>query len=177
MVDVDRVEVEDVKPKKESPVDMIRVACYVKDVDKAIFLANHFADKGYETTINIMAISHALDNELTEALHQLEEECKAHVIYIVDSFGALYQESVEFLVKKFKGILKSKEVRSSILTGAQIKRELPATPAPKKQLPVQADEESETDDVQTQAANIPDQIDQTPTTATQQPTPESQKQA
>ncbi|MDD4183450.1 MAG: nucleoid-structuring protein H-NS, partial [Candidatus Omnitrophica bacterium] len=66
MVDVDRVDIEDVKPKKESPVDMIRVASYVKDIDKAIYLVNHFADKGYETTVNIMAISRALDNELTE---------------------------------------------------------------------------------------------------------------
>lgn len=110
MVDVDRVDVEDVRPKKESVVSMIRVASYVKDIDKAIFLVNNFADKGYETTVNIMAISRALDNELTEALHQLEEECKAGVIYIVDSFGALYQESIEFLVKKFKSILKTKEV-------------------------------------------------------------------
>ncbi|MDD5496084.1 MAG: aldolase catalytic domain-containing protein [Candidatus Omnitrophica bacterium] len=110
MVDVDRVDVDDVPPRKESPVHMIRVASYVKDIDKAIFLANHFADKGYETTINIMAISRALDNELTEALHQLEEECRAKVIYIVDSFGALYQETTEFLVKKFRHILKSKEI-------------------------------------------------------------------
>lgn len=110
MVDVDRVDIEDVKPKKESPVSMIRVASYVKDIDKAIFLVNHFADKGYETTVNIMAISRALDNELTEALQQLEGECKAQVIYIVDSFGALYQETTEFLVKKFKGILKTKEI-------------------------------------------------------------------
>jgi len=110
MVDVDRVDIDDVRPRKESPVAMIRVATYIKDIDKAIFLANHFADKGYETTINIMAVSRALDNELTEALHQLEEECKARVIYIVDSFGALYQETTEYLVKKFKGILKSKEI-------------------------------------------------------------------
>jgi 4-hydroxy 2-oxovalerate aldolase len=105
MVDVDRVDVEDVPAKKDSPVDMIRVATYVKDVDKAIFLVNHFSDKGYETTVNIMAISRALDNELTECLHQLEEECKAQVIYIVDSFGSLYQETTEFLVKKAKGIV------------------------------------------------------------------------
>jgi 4-hydroxy 2-oxovalerate aldolase len=110
MVDVDRVDVEDVVPKKESPVDMIRVATYVKDVDKAIFLANHFSDKGYETAVNIMAISRALDNELNEALHQLEKECKAQVVYIVDSFGSLYQETTEFLIKKAKSILKSKEV-------------------------------------------------------------------
>jgi 4-hydroxy 2-oxovalerate aldolase len=110
MVDVDRVDIEDIKPKKESPVDMIRVASYVQDIDKAIFLVNHFAEKGYETTVNIMAVSKALDNELTEALHQLEEESKANVVYIVDSFGALYQETIELLVKKFKGILKTKEV-------------------------------------------------------------------
>lgn len=110
MVDVDRVDIEDIKPRKDSPVHMIRVASYVKDIDKAIFLVNHFADKGYETTVNIMAISRALDNELNEALHQLEEESKARAIYIVDSFGALYQETTEFLIKKAKEILKTKEV-------------------------------------------------------------------
>lgn len=110
MADVDRVELDAIKPKKESPVDMIRVASYVKDIDKAIFMANHFADKGYETAVNIMAISRALDNELTECLHQLESECKADVINIVDSNGALYQETTEFLVKKAKHAVKSKEI-------------------------------------------------------------------
>jgi len=110
MVDVDRVDIDDVKPRQDSPVTLIRVATYVKDVDKAIFLANHFDSKGYETSINIMAISRALDNELTECLQQLEEECKAQVVYIVDSFGALYQETTEFLIKKAKSILKTKEV-------------------------------------------------------------------
>jgi len=110
MVDVDRVDVDDVVPKQDSPVDMIRVATYVKDVDKAIYLVNHFADKGYETTVNIMAISRALDNELTECLQQLEGECQAQIIYIVDSFGSLYQETTEFLIKKARGILKNKEV-------------------------------------------------------------------
>jgi len=110
MVDVDRVDVEDVSFKKDSPVDMIRVATYVKDVDKAIYLVNHFADKGYETTVNIMAISRALDNELNECLEQLEKESKAKIVYIVDSFGSLYQETTEFLIKKAKEILKTKEV-------------------------------------------------------------------
>jgi 4-hydroxy 2-oxovalerate aldolase len=110
MVDVDRVDIDDVLPRKDSPVAMIRVASYVKDIDKAIFLVNHFADKGYETTVNIMDISRALDNELTECLEQLEEESKARVVYIVDSFGALYQETTEFLIKKAKSILKTKEV-------------------------------------------------------------------
>ncbi len=110
MVDVGRVNIEDIVPAAESPVGMIRTASYVKDIDKAIYMANHFRDKGYEATINIMAISRDMGPELDEALHQIEEECGAEVVYIVDSFGALYQEPVEHLVKKLKSILKTKEV-------------------------------------------------------------------
>lgn len=110
MVDVGRVNIDDVKPASESPVDMIRTASYVKDIDKAIFMANHFADKGYETTINIMAISKDMGPELDEALDQIEKECKVNAVYIVDSFGALYQEPVEYLIKLCKKILKTKEV-------------------------------------------------------------------
>lgn len=110
MVDVGRVNLDDVKPKAESPVDMIRTATYVKDIDKAIHMANHFADKGYEATLNIMAISRDRGSELTEALHQIEKESKVIAVYIVDSFGTLYQESVEELVKEFRSILKTREV-------------------------------------------------------------------
>jgi len=110
MVDVGRVNLDDVKPAAESPVDMIRTAAYAKDIDKAIFMANHFSEKGYETTINIMAISRDQGPELDEALHQIEEESKIDVVYIVDSFGALYQEPVEMLIKKARSICKSKEV-------------------------------------------------------------------
>ncbi|MBL7084584.1 MAG: aldolase catalytic domain-containing protein [Candidatus Omnitrophica bacterium] len=110
MVDVGRVELDDIKPKSESPMDMIRVASYVKDIDKAIFMANDFDAKGYETTINIMAISRDQGSELDEALYQIEQECRIKVLYIVDSFGALYQEPVEHLVKLAKGIIKTKEV-------------------------------------------------------------------
>ncbi len=110
MVDIGRVDIDDVKPADESPVDMIRVACYVKDIDKAITMANHFAAKGYETTFNIMAISRDNGTELDEALDQIEKESKAIAVYIVDSFGALYQEPTEELVKRFKAILKTREV-------------------------------------------------------------------
>ncbi|MFA5374167.1 MAG: aldolase catalytic domain-containing protein [Dehalococcoidia bacterium] len=110
MVDVGRVNPDDVRPASESPVAMMRVATYVKDIDKAIYLVNHFADKGYETTINIMAISKDRGPALDEALQQIQEESQANVVYIVDSFGALYQEPIEELVKRCKKYLKTKEV-------------------------------------------------------------------
>ena len=110
MADVGRVDMDQFKPADESPVDMVRTAVYVKDVDKAIVMTNQFHLLGYETAINVMAISRDQGWELDEALEQMEKESKADVINIVDSFGKLYQESTQHLVKKFKSIIKTKEV-------------------------------------------------------------------
>jgi len=110
MVDIGRVEEEDILPCKDSVIDMIRVATYVKDVDKAIALANHASDKGYETCINIMAVSRALDQEVDEALEQIEDQTNVLAVYVVDSFGSLYSENIEYLVGKYKRFLKTKEV-------------------------------------------------------------------
>ena len=111
MVDIGRVDPEDIPEKKDSVVDMMRVACYVKDIDKAIDLVNHCAEKGYETTVNIMAISTALTPDLDEGLAQLAE-CPVNAVYIVDSFGALFSEQIHFLVQEYKKYLhpKGKEV-------------------------------------------------------------------
>ena len=110
MQDAHKAAAEDILPKSESVVDVIRVATYVKDVDKAIKLANNATEKGYEATINIMSISVALERELDEALQQIEKETKISACYIVDSFGALYSEDIDFFVDKFKKYLKNKEV-------------------------------------------------------------------
>jgi 4-hydroxy 2-oxovalerate aldolase len=110
MQDAHKAVAEDVAPREQSVVDIVRVATYVKDVDKAIALANSAVAKGYETTINIMAISHVLERELEEALQQIEEETSILACYIVDSFGALYSEDVDYLVHKFRRYLKTKEI-------------------------------------------------------------------
>ena len=52
MVDIGRVDMEDVKDAKESPVDMIRVACYVKDVDKG-----NIIEKFIEATLKLPGAS------------------------------------------------------------------------------------------------------------------------
>ncbi|MCK5835579.1 MAG: aldolase catalytic domain-containing protein [Lentisphaeria bacterium] len=110
MVDIGRVESDDIAPKEESPLSFIRIATYLKDVDKAIALANLCSEKGYETFINIMAISTVSSFELASALQQIEHETKVTAVNIVDSFGALYSESVHALVKTYQENLNTKEV-------------------------------------------------------------------
>ena len=120
MQDAHKAVAEDVLPCDESVVDMIRVATYVKDIDKAIHLATNATDKGYECTINIMAISHEGSPLLDEGLQQLEEETKAKAVYIVDSFGSLYSEDVHFLIEKFQMYLKTKEVGAHFHNNQQL---------------------------------------------------------
>ncbi|MFH1684090.1 MAG: aldolase catalytic domain-containing protein [Candidatus Margulisiibacteriota bacterium] len=111
MVDIGRVDLAQIPEKKDSVVDLVRVACYIKDVDKAIDLIKFFHDKGYETTCNIMAISTALQPDVEEGLSQLAES-PVHVVYVVDSFGSMFSEQVHFLTKLYGKYIwpKKKEV-------------------------------------------------------------------
>ena len=110
MQDSHKARAEDLLPKAESVVDMIRVATYVKDIDKAIALENAARAKGYETTINIMSISVESDWELDPALEQLARETKTTACYVVDSFGSLYSEQVQYFVEKYQRLLPGRTI-------------------------------------------------------------------
>ena len=109
MADIGRIDHADILPKSESSLDMVRVACYAHQVDKAIDLAHHCQDKGYETTINLMAVSTVGLRELDEALSDLAQS-RVPIIYLVDSFGALYSEDIDVLSQKYMQSLPGKTI-------------------------------------------------------------------
>lgn len=109
LVDIGRVDENDILPRNESMIDLIRVACYSKDVDKAIQLSSKFHDMGYETTINIMALSNVMEKDLLENLEMMKD-APVDVVYVVDSFGSLEMSDIHFLVDKFKNHLPNKKL-------------------------------------------------------------------
>jgi 4-hydroxy 2-oxovalerate aldolase len=109
MADIGRIDYGDIPQKTDSSLDMIRVACYAHQVDAAIDLAHHCIDKGYETTINVMAVSTVGLRELDEALDDLSK-CRVPVIYVVDSFGSFYSEDIESLARKYMERLPGKTI-------------------------------------------------------------------
>jgi 4-hydroxy 2-oxovalerate aldolase len=109
MVDVGRTDYTAFIPASESIVKLFRVATYVKDIDKAIHLGRHIKSFGYEISVNIMAISHALEPDLDEAIHQLAET-DFEVVYLVDSFGYLYSEQIHYLAEKYLSGLPGKQI-------------------------------------------------------------------
>ena len=100
MSDIGRTVKEELLPKSESVVDMIRIATYIHQIPEAIELVNEAHAKGYETTINIMAIAKSFESELDEALEAVSKT-PVDVIYIADTFGSFYPEQIRNLTEKY----------------------------------------------------------------------------
>ena len=94
MADVGRCNYkQDIIECKDSPIDLIRVATYLNTIPAAVDMIENAADKGYEVTCNIMAISNSQESDLKVALDILGKS-PVDVFYIVDSYGALYPEQI-----------------------------------------------------------------------------------
>jgi 4-hydroxy 2-oxovalerate aldolase len=91
----------DILPKEQSVLDMIRVAFYVHQTAEAIDMINDAAQKGYEVSANLMAVAAAQEKEVDQCLELLAES-PASVLVVVDSWGSMYTEQVENLVKKYQ---------------------------------------------------------------------------
>ncbi len=94
MADVGRCDYKrDIVVKKDSPIDLIRVATYLNTIPAAIDMIEDAVNKGYEATCNIMAISNGQEGDIKVALDMLGQS-PVSVFYIVDSYGALYPEQI-----------------------------------------------------------------------------------
>lgn len=101
MADVGRCDFKkDFVDKKDSVIDLVRVACYVHQMPAAIEMIEDFKAKGYEVTCNVMAISNAKESDLDQALEMLGKS-NADGIYIVDSYGSLYPEQIRSIADKY----------------------------------------------------------------------------
>ncbi|MDE6398947.1 MAG: aldolase catalytic domain-containing protein [Clostridiales bacterium] len=94
MSDVGRVDLQsEVIPKKDSAIDLYRIATYVNQMPAAIEMVEYCHKMGYKTSCNIMAISKNQESDIKRALEELGKS-PVDVIYIVDSFGSLYPEEI-----------------------------------------------------------------------------------
>jgi 4-hydroxy 2-oxovalerate aldolase len=101
MTDVGRTDYKkDVIAKKDSVIDLVRVATYAHQIPTAIDMIEDAKNKGYEVSVNIMAVSKVSDEDIQNCLNEL---CSSSVdiIYLVDSFGAFYPEQIRRLTDTY----------------------------------------------------------------------------
>ncbi len=86
----------DIIPREESVLDAIRVAAYIHQIPVALDMIHDAHEKGYETMMQLMAVSVIPERELEEAL-QVLVDAPVSAIYLVDSWGVLYSEQIRDL--------------------------------------------------------------------------------
>ncbi len=104
MADVGRTDYKkDIIDKKDSVIDIIRIATYINTIPAAIEMIEYCHSKGYETSINIMAISTSDAADIEQALELLGQS-HVDVFYIVDSYGAIYPEQMRRLSELYLSV-------------------------------------------------------------------------
>ena len=101
MADVGRCDFKkDILPANESVIDTIRIATYTHQMPACLEMIDYCHEMGYETTVNIMAVSAAKEDDVKQAL-DLVCNSPVDVIYLVDSYGSLYPEQVRALTTQY----------------------------------------------------------------------------
>jgi len=107
MIDAHRFKEQQFLPCDQSPLQMVRAATYIRDIDKAVDVIKKTHDLGYETTANLMAISREEDSDIIEGLKKLAAS-PVDVVYIVDSFGAIFSDKVRHLIQMARDYIPDK---------------------------------------------------------------------
>lgn len=89
LMDVLKSDADDLLPKSDSAIDMVRCAFYFPQLDHALELLDSAAQKGYETAACMMAVSTLSRAQVAAALQKMSSAKSLSTIYLMDSFGAL----------------------------------------------------------------------------------------
>ncbi len=110
MLDIGRTSLQEILPKNQSHIDIIRVAFYTHQTDEGIEMINACIEKGYSVSVNLMAISAALVEDVVSSLHKIEAKTKADVVVVVDSYGALDLDQIKFWVELYSKVCPTKKI-------------------------------------------------------------------
>tara|TARA_Y100000389_G_C17441344_1_gene508741 strand:- start:67 stop:1665 length:1599 start_codon:yes stop_codon:yes gene_type:complete len=94
------------KPKKQSLISLIRIACHHHEVKEIIPLVNYLKKLGYKVGINIMQIPELSVKEIKNSVKQVQKT-KADILYFADSLGSLDPRKTKKIIKLIKQIWKN----------------------------------------------------------------------
>lgn len=88
MIDFGKLEINDIKEKENSVIDVIRVASHKNKIQEAIKFTEKIKDKNYNVSIQLMGYS-TYNNDERKNIIKLLEESSIDYIYIADSYGSI----------------------------------------------------------------------------------------
>ena len=95
MMNYGEYDVNDIPEKKDTRIDGIRLAFHKNNRYDAIMLCNALKDKGYKVYVQPMVSMSYTEEEFIEII-ELVNRINPHAFYIVDSFGTMQEENLDF---------------------------------------------------------------------------------
>lgn len=86
-------------PSEDSPVDIVRVAAYARDVTACKFVAKELVGMGYRVFLNLMQVDALTTTELSSLAEEISGWNSVEALFFADSFGGLEPNSVREIVK------------------------------------------------------------------------------
>jgi len=100
MGDYGKIDCDDIEEKRNSPVDLVRIAAHKdKIVDATIFI-NNIKIKGYLTSLQAMGFSSYNSNERSELIKAVKDS-GVDYLYIADSYGSFLPHQIAGLFEPF----------------------------------------------------------------------------
>ena len=93
------------KPKKQSIISLIRIACHNYEVKEILPLINFLKNLGYKVGVNIMQIPELSQKEIKNTVKEIKRT-KADILYFADSMGSLDATKTKKIINRIKSIWK-----------------------------------------------------------------------
>lgn len=103
MLDYGKFDLDDILPKEESVVDILRLAVHKDKVKQAFAAAQSLKAKGYTVSLQLMGFSSYADSEVKEAICILQDG-KLDYVYVADSYGSVFPNQMESFLSPIMGL-------------------------------------------------------------------------
>ena len=93
------------KPKKNSVISLVRLACHHHEVKDVLPLINWLKKSGYKVGINIMQIPELSSREIKSTVQEVKKT-KTDILYFADSMGSLDAIKTKKIIHQIKSLWK-----------------------------------------------------------------------
>lgn len=107
MGDYGKIAPDDLIDRKNSCIDLVRVAVHKNNVFSAIDLLEKIKAKGYQVSLQCMAYN-SYDDQERKNLHNVLGQTALDYVYVGDSYGSIFPFQIEQLFEPFIGLGTSK---------------------------------------------------------------------
>ena len=104
MIDCWRYNIDDLLPKDQTDIDLIRVCSYEEQIDMALNMCKTIKQLGYEVSLNIICTSHISIDVYKQLKIKIKNQTFLDFICFADSYGALTPDYVQIIMTIFKDL-------------------------------------------------------------------------